>query len=76
MRKSWQDVALWAVGSLVVVLGIVFPVYLFKTEGCESVFGDTVFVIAGQLLLLAGLGIAFFRAWLMPSRRSADASAG
>lgn len=76
MRKSWQDVGLWALGSLVMVLGIVFPVYLFKTEGCESIFGDAVFVIAGQLLLLAGLGIAIFRAWLTPPRRSGDAATG
>jgi len=64
MQKSWQDLALWFLGLLVMVLGAGFPIYLFHSEGVDSLFGDIVYVFAGVLLFLSGLGVTFFRAWM------------
>ena len=64
MQKLWQDFGLFFLGLLVMVLGIVFPIYLFHTEGADSVFGNVVYVIAGALLFLAGFGILFYRVWM------------
>jgi len=47
MQKSWQDLGLWFLGLLVMVLGAGFPIYLFHSEGAESLFGDVVYVLAG-----------------------------
>ena len=64
MQKSWQDLGLWFLGLLVMVLGAGFPIYLFHSEGAESLFGDVVYVLAGVLLFLSGLGVTFFRTWV------------
>lgn len=64
MEKTWQDLGLWFLGLLVMVLGIAFPVSLFHTEGTDSMFGNVVYVLAGVLLFLAGLGITFYRTWM------------
>ncbi len=64
MEKSWQDLGLWFLGLLVMVLGIGFPISLFHTEGTDSIFGNIVYVLAGVLLFLAGLGITFYRTWM------------
>jgi SNF family Na+-dependent transporter len=63
MEKSWGDLALWFIGLVVMIVGAACPIYLFSSEGTDSVFGDVVFVIAGILLFLTGLGITFFRVW-------------
>ncbi len=64
MEKTWQDFGFWLLGLLVMVLGIVFPILLFYTEGTNSLFGNVVYVFAGVLLFLAGLGITFYRSWM------------
>ncbi len=64
MEKLWQDFGLFFLGLLVMVLGIVFPIYLFHSEGADSIFGNVVYVIAGVLLFLAGFGITFYRVWM------------
>ncbi len=64
MEKTWQDFGLWLLGLVVMVLGIVFPIALFHTEGTNSLFGNVVYVFAGVLLFLAGLGITFYRTWM------------
>ena len=64
MEKTWQDLGLWLLGMLVMVLGIAFPISLFHTEGTDSMFGNIVYVLAGVLLFLSGLGITFYRTWM------------
>ncbi|MGH8161234.1 MAG: hypothetical protein ACRESR_03650 [Gammaproteobacteria bacterium] len=63
MQKSWSGFMLWFIGVSVMIVGAACPIYLFSSEGIDSVFGDVVYVIAGILLFLAGLGILFFRVW-------------
>lgn len=70
MENVWQDFGLWCLGVLVMVLGIAFPIYLFHSEGMDSMFGNVVYVLAGVLLFLAGLGITFYRAWMAERRTS------
>ncbi|MDN5864058.1 MAG: DUF973 family protein [Gammaproteobacteria bacterium] len=71
MKKSWSDLGLWLTGLAVMVIGAACPIYLFNSEGTESLFGNIVYVLAGILLFLAGLGIVVFRTWLAenPPRR-------
>jgi hypothetical protein len=64
MEKTWQDFGLWLLGLLVMVLGIVFPILLFHIEGTDSLFGNVIYVFAGVLLFLAGLGITCYRTWM------------
>ncbi|MGH8224565.1 MAG: hypothetical protein ACRER1_00220 [Gammaproteobacteria bacterium] len=64
MHKSWQDLGLWFLGLLVMVIGALTPTYLFHAEGSDSLFGNIVYVLAGILLFLSGLGVTFFRVWL------------
>ena len=64
MEKTWQDFGLWLLGLVVMVLGIVFPIVLFHIEGTDSLFGNVVYVFAGVLLFMAGLGIIFYRTWM------------
>ncbi|MGH8427209.1 MAG: hypothetical protein ACRES7_04410 [Gammaproteobacteria bacterium] len=71
MQKSWQDLGLWFLGVLVMLLGAGFPIYLFHTEGSDSLFGNIVYVLAGILLFLAGLGIVFFQSWLAENQQAA-----
>ncbi len=63
MQKSWSGFMLWFIGVSVMIIGAACPIYLFSSEGTASIFGDVVYVIAGILLFLAGLGILFFRVW-------------
>lgn len=63
MQKSWSDFGLWLIGVAVMAIGAACPIYLFTSEGFDSLFGDIVYVIAGILLFIAGLGITFFRVW-------------
>lgn len=64
MENVWQDLGLWFLGLLVMALGIAFPIYLFHSEGADSIFGNIVYVLAGVLLFLSGLGITFYRTWM------------
>ena len=64
MEKTWQDFGLFFLGLLVMVLGFAFPIYLFHSEGTDSVFGNAVYVLAGILLFLSGFGISFYRVWI------------
>ena len=64
MEKIWQDLGLLFLGLLVMVLGIAFPIYLFHSEGADSIFGNIVYVLAGILLFLSGFGITFYRVWM------------
>lgn len=68
MENVWQDFGLWFLGLLVMALGIAFPIYLFHSEGADSLFGNIVYVVAGVLLFLAGLGITFYRTWMAENR--------
>jgi len=54
------------------ILGIAFPIYLFHSEGADSIFGNVVYVIAGILLFLAGFGISFYRVWMrtLPAKQA------
>jgi hypothetical protein len=70
MERTWQDFGLWLLGLLVMVLGIVFPIWLFHAEGTNSLFGNVVYVFAGVLLFLAGLGITFYRSWMATNASS------
>jgi len=72
MEKIWQDFGLFSLGLLVMVLGIAFPIYLFHSEGADSIFGNVVYVIAGILLFLAGFGISFYRVWMrtLPAKQA------
>lgn len=63
MRSTWQDFGLWLVGLVVMVAGALTPTYLFQSEGSDSLFGNIIYVLAGILLFLSGLGVTFFRAW-------------
>lgn len=64
MENTWQDFGLFFLGLLVMVLGFAFPIYLFHSEGADSIFGNVVYVFAGVLLFLSGFGISFYRVWM------------
>lgn len=69
MQKVLRDWGLIVLGFIVMDLGVVFPIYLFHEEGTASAFGSTVFVIAGLLLFLSGLGITFMHSTLTGLRQ-------
>lgn len=68
MQRVWRDWGLIVLGFIVMDLGIIFPLYLFHEEGTGSAFGSTVFVIAGTLLFLSGLGITLLHSTLSAGR--------
>ncbi len=72
MPKPWPDLGLWFIGVGVTIVGAACPIYLFSTEGFDSIFGDVIYVLAGILLFLAGLGITFFRVWRMDQEPASE----
>lgn len=69
MQRVWRDWGLIVLGFIVMDLGVVFPIYLFHEEGTGSAFGSTVFVLAGFLLFVSGLGIIFLHSTLSGLRQ-------
>ncbi|MGH8274586.1 MAG: hypothetical protein ACRES9_10125 [Gammaproteobacteria bacterium] len=72
MQKSWPDFGLWLIGVVIMIIGAACPIYLFTSEGFDSLFGDVVYVIAGILLFSTGLGITFFRVWRLDQTPAAS----
>lgn len=72
MRRIWRDWGLIVLGFVVMDLGIIFPIYLFHEEGTSSSFGSTVFVVAGILLFVSGLGITLLHSALGAARQAPE----